>query len=238
MHIEEPLRAGAVHGAALWDTCLDALARELPEQQFNTWIKPLAAHVAPDQSRITLFVANRFKLDWVRAQYAGRIATILEQIQKFPVQVELALAPRQMAIRPASEEVARAPVAAAPAAEAPAPVPRDEPVADHPAPASQRSRLNAALTFEALVEGSANRMARAAALHVAGAPGQLYNPLFIYGGVGLGKTHLMHAVGNQLLGHRPERQGSLHPCRAICLGCGQGVPAQDLRRVQAALPLA
>ena len=203
----QDLSSGGAHADAslpLWLACLQQLARELPEQQFNTWIKPLAAHVAPDQSRITLFVANRFKLDWVRAQYAGRIATILEQIQKFPVQVELALAPRQMAIRPAFEEVARAPVAAAPAAEAPAPVPRDEPVADHPAPASQRSRLNAALTFEALVEGSANRMARAAALHVAGAPGQLYNPLFIYGGVGLGKTHLMHAVGNQLLGHRPE----------------------------------
>jgi chromosomal replication initiator protein len=67
-----------------------------------------------------------------------------------------------------------------------------------------RSRLNIALTFDTLVEGSANRMARAAAMHVAGMPGHLYNPLFIYGGVGLGKTHLMHAVGNQLIAERPH----------------------------------
>jgi chromosomal replication initiation ATPase DnaA len=62
-----------------------------------------------------------------------------------------------------------------------------------------RNRLNPALTFDTLVEGTANRMARAAAMHVAGMPGHLYNPLFIYGGVGLGKTHLVHAVGNKLL---------------------------------------
>ena len=67
-----------------------------------------------------------------------------------------------------------------------------------------KNRLNTARTFATLVEGTANRMARAAAMHVAGSPGQLYNPLFIYGGVGLGKTHLMHAVGNKLLAERPN----------------------------------
>jgi chromosomal replication initiator protein len=66
-----------------------------------------------------------------------------------------------------------------------------------------KNRLNTALTFDSLIEGTANRMARAAAMHVAGMPGHLYNPLFIYGGVGLGKTHLMHAVGNRLLADRP-----------------------------------
>ena len=90
-----------------------------------------------------------------------------------------------------------------------------------------KPRLNTALTFDTLVEGTANRMARAAAMHVASSLGQLYNPLFIYGGVGLGKTHLMHAIGNQLLADKPGRQSSLHPRRAVCLGCGQGLPAQD-----------
>ncbi|GAB1383612.1 hypothetical protein MASR1M50_19330 [Burkholderiales bacterium] len=94
MHIEEPLRAGAVHGAALWDTCLDALARELPEQQFNTWIKPLSAQLSADPARLTLYVGNRFKLDWVRAQYATRIAALLESLHGQPVALELALAPR------------------------------------------------------------------------------------------------------------------------------------------------
>jgi chromosomal replication initiator protein len=75
---------------------------------------------------------------------------------------------------------------------------------EEPAEPPNRSRLNPALTFEALVEGSANRMARAAAFHIAGSPGQMYNPLFIYGGVGLGKTHLMHAVGNQLIADNPS----------------------------------
>jgi len=179
--------------------CLDRLAQELPEQQFNTWIKPLAAQLAPDASRLTLFVANRFKLDWVRAQYTQRIAGILEQLQGHPVQVELALAPKQVPVKQGFPDSVRAqnnPVEP-PAAE-PAP-----PAGDSRETGTPRNRLNTGLSFANLVEGSANRMARAAALHVASAPGQLYNPLFIYGGVGLGKTHLMHAVGNRLLEDRP-----------------------------------
>ena len=80
--------------STLWSDCLESLARELPEQQFNTWIKPLAAQVEADDARLTLTVANRFKLDWIRTQYAGRIVALLEQISGHPVQLELALAPR------------------------------------------------------------------------------------------------------------------------------------------------
>jgi len=187
---------------ALWPACLDILAQELPEQQFNTWIRPLSAQLAPDQSRLTLWVGNRFKLDWVRAQYAARIAAVLESLHGQPVQVELALAPRANPVKPVSYEIrAQAAATVTPTAEEPAPPPAD--VGDEAAGGQFRNRLNTGLTFDTLVEGSANRMARAAALHVAGAPGQLYNPLFIYGGVGLGKTHLMHAVGNRLLQGRP-----------------------------------
>jgi len=180
-------------GGGLWQACVEQLAQELPEQQFNTWIKPLAARVTDDFSKVTLFVANRFKLDWVRAQYAGRIAATLEKLYGQPVQLELALAQR--------ETPARAYVAPV-AAEIP-PVPEAADIAEDNSSGQFKNRLNTALTFDNLVEGTANRMARAAAMHVAGTPGQLYHPLFIYGGVGLGKTHLVHAVGNKLLADRP-----------------------------------
>lgn len=180
-------------GGSLWQACVDQLAQELPEQQFNTWIKPLVAQVSDDFSKVTLYVANRFKLDWVRAQYAGRIASLLEKLYGQPVLLELAITPREAQARTYSSTTQAAPVASP----EPAELEEGEP------PGGFKSRLNTALTFDTLVEGTANRMARAAAMHVAGTPGQLYNPLFIYGGVGLGKTHLVHAVGNKLLADRP-----------------------------------
>ncbi|MEJ5992246.1 chromosomal replication initiator protein DnaA [Ramlibacter sp. PS3R-8] len=180
-------------GDSLWQACVDQLAQELPEQQFVTWIKPLAAQVTDDFSKVTLFVANRFKLDWVRAQYAGRISAMLEKMYGQAIQLELAITPRDAGNRSY----------AAPAVAANAPMAEPVEIQDDAAAAAFKTRLNTALSFDNLVEGTANRMARAAAMHVAGTPGQLYNPLFIYGGVGLGKTHLMHAVGNRLLADRP-----------------------------------
>jgi chromosomal replication initiator protein len=180
-------------GGGLWQACVDQLAQELPEQQFNTWIKPLVARVTDDFSKVTLFVANRFKLDWVRAQYAGRIAATLEKLYGQPVQLELALAQRESPVK----------TYAAPVVPEIPPVAEATELAEDNTSGQFKNRLNTALTFDNLVEGTANRMARAAAMHVSGTPGQLYNPLFIYGGVGLGKTHLVHAVGNKLLADRP-----------------------------------
>jgi chromosomal replication initiator protein len=180
-------------GQSLWQSCVDQLAQELPEQQFNTWIKPLHAQVQPDLSKATVFVANRFKLDWVRAQYSGRIASILEKLYGQTVLVELAITPRETIDRPHFAATTN-PVAV---------VEEVVEVDENRAPGLPKNRLNSMLTFETLVEGTANRMARAAAMHVATMPGHLYNPLFIYGGVGLGKTHLMHAVGNRLLEDKP-----------------------------------
>ncbi len=177
-----------------WQACIDQLAQELPEQQFLTWIKPLSAQVSDDLSKVTLFVANRFKLDWIRAQYSARLALLMERLTGQPVVIELALALREPVAR--SQPALKSQTLIA-----------DESMLRGMLPHSVeplKSRLNTALTFEALVEGSANRMARAAAMHVAGMPGHLYNPLFMYGGVGLGKTHLMHAVGNQLVSERPN----------------------------------
>ena len=188
-------------GQSLWQACVDQLAQELPEQQFNTWIKPLVASVTEDLSRVTLFVANRFKLDWVRAQYAGRIAQLLEHIYGQQVALELAIAPREA---PQRTQLQPTPVASGAATSAAASQPEPAGLAEPDAGTAFKHRLNAALTFDTLVEGTANRMARAAAMHVAGTPGHLYNPLFIYGGVGLGKTHLMHAVGNRLLADKAD----------------------------------
>ena len=182
-------------GDSLWQACIDQLAQELPEQQFNTWIKPLVAQINEDFSRVTIFVANRFKLDWIRAQYANRITVTLEKLYGQAIPLELALTHREPAARAYASPAQQAPNgnAAEPAN-----------IADDNGQAAFKNRLNSALTFETLIEGTANRMARAAAMHVAGTPGHLYNPLFIYGGVGLGKTHLMHAVGNRLLADRPD----------------------------------
>ena len=217
---EEPHRnpnapSGSDAGQGLWQACVEQLAQDLPEQQFNTWIKPLVAQVAEDFSKVTLLVANRFKLDWIRAQYAGRIAALLEGLYGQPVTLELAIAQREAVtrtyVRPASQpqDQRAAPSSSQASDTTHGQGGQSTPGAnnggsDDSSAGAFRNRLNPALTFETLVEGTANRMARSAAMHVAGMPGHLYNPLFIYGGVGLGKTHLVHAVGNRLLQDKPD----------------------------------
>ena len=203
----------------LWQRGCERLAAELPEQQFNTWIRPLAptstctAGGADGEAPgvVAVSVPNRFKLDWIRTQYADRIESVLTDLAGHPVRLELTLAPRAEAPQ-AAPAALRGGVASAAAIAAAA---LDRAASGHtngsaaatprpPAPAATPHRLNTALTFDTLVAGRANQMARTAALHVAGAPGVMYNPLFIYGGVGLGKTHLVHAVGNALLKDNPN----------------------------------
>jgi chromosomal replication initiator protein len=205
----------------LWQRGCDQLATELSEQQFNTWIRALPPADITDDGQggavAQVRVPNRFKLDWIRSQYAHRIENILTDLAGCPVRLELALAAREAP--PTRPPAANGPVRAAallngqavapstsvrPASAAPA---DGRPSAGGPLhlpPASNSHKLNTALTFDTLVAGRANQMARTAALHVAGAPGVMYNPLFIYGGVGLGKTHLIHAVGNALLRDKPD----------------------------------
>ncbi len=205
----------------LWELGCERLATELPEQQFNTWIRPLPpAEVVEDEGglRVGLRVPNRFKLDWIRNQYGARIEAVLSDIAGCPVRLDLAVqrapaaptgrdaAPTAASTTPPRSEPQNPQGAVSAAAPAPAPTragSRQAGPADLP-PAANRGRLNPALTFDTLVAGRANQMARTAALHVVGAPGQMYNPLFIYGGVGLGKTHLIHAVGNALLHDNPD----------------------------------
>jgi chromosomal replication initiator protein len=203
--------------ADLWQRGCERLAAELPDQQFNTWIRPLpeaeVADLGDAGATVTIRVPNRFKLDWIRTQYAGRIETALSELAGKPVRLDLTLAPRDGAgtagrsAAPAGTgttvtRAVRGDATATPGAMNGSTVAGNGAFDAGGLPS--RSRLNPALSFDTLVPGRANQMARTAALHVAGAPGQMYNPLFIYGGVGLGKTHLIHAVGNALLADRPD----------------------------------
>ena len=204
----------------LWRRGCERLATELPEQQFNTWIRPLppatvAGEGADAASALvaTLKVPNHFKRDWIRRQYAARIEAILTELAGRPTRLELALAARDASAAAIAVPASAAAVPQQPSLLPPEPSAALRPVVQPPAapvmlpsqaPASAKHRINPQLTFDTLVPGRANQMARTAALHVAGAPGITYNPLFIYGGVGLGKTHLIHAVGNALLQDRPD----------------------------------
>ncbi len=196
--------------ADLWQRGCERLASELPDQQFNTWIRPLPDADVADNGEgavVTVRVPNRFKLDWIRNQYAGRIETVLSEIAGKPVRLDMTLAQRDAVVRPS--DVAPAGQAHIAGADKSARSSSSSRAAGFDAASGalsigSRSRLNPALTFDNLVPGRANQMARTAALHVAGSPGLMYNPLFIYGGVGLGKTHLIHAVGNALLADRPD----------------------------------
>ena len=208
-----------VDPSTLWPKALEQLATELPEQQFNTWIRPLPAAEVSEvdgSTQVAVRVPNRFILDWVRTQYSTRLETILTELNGTAVRLDLSLAPRTAAVArpgvvmptralPPNSMAAQAAVQAATQqahnlSTGATAMPASAPQRGHP----QVMGLNPALTFDTLVPGRANQMARTAALHVAGAPGQMYNPLFIYGGVGLGKTHLMNAVGNALLADKPD----------------------------------
>ena len=191
---------GARSESTLWTECLEKLGQELPEQQFSTWIRPLRAEPSADGARLLVYVSNRFKLDWVRAQYGTRIGSVANSVYGRPLVIDWSVSQRQ------DKKIGTPDKPASGSAAAPAPGLAALPVeveSDIPS-GLMKNRLNSALTFDTLVEGQANRMARTAAMHVATTPGKMYNPLFIYGGVGLGKTHLMHAVGNRLLADRPQ----------------------------------
>ena len=186
-----------------WQTCSAQLEQELTPQQFSAWIKPLAP-LDYEDGRLRIAAPNRFKLDWVKTQFASRITALAGQYWEAPIEVLFVLDPRLNA--------ARKPAVALTTAEGPSDntyggpnhneMPIDLPVAD-PTPRRDQSRINAALTFDSFVTGKANQLARAAAIQVSNNPGSSYNPLFLYGGVGLGKTHLIHAIGNQVMQDTP-----------------------------------
>jgi chromosomal replication initiator protein len=172
--------------ALLWSRCLGALESELPEQHFNMWVKPLQS--VDSEGGLRLLAPNRFVVDWVRSHLVARLELLLIEfgIEKPVVVVEVGSRP--------------APVNFAPATNGNLATPRVQKNGAQ----SLGAPLNPEFTFDGFVEGKSNHFAKAAALQVAGNPGRAYNPLFIYGGVGLGKTHLMHAIGHMITGRDSE----------------------------------
>ncbi len=166
-----------------WETCLDRLRVELTPQQFNTWIKPLSCQ--ENEGGLKISAPNRFILDWVRDKFSLRLQEWAQNHYGTEKPLEFTLLPRS-SVPPVS-----------------APMQSPSPLVPVPAPASSdinpsRLRTNPQFTFDNFVSGRANQLARAAAMQVAENPGQAYNPMFIYGGVGLGKTHLLLAIGNRI----------------------------------------
>lgn len=208
----------------LWQQCIDLLRDELPAQQFNTWIRPLQVEAEGDELRV--YAPNRFVLDWVNEKYLSRLLELLsERATGLAPSLSLligskrtAAAPQSLASATRNQQPVGAPAAAAPPQAGPAEAPVMAAVEASPTVAPARaernvqvegglkhtSYLNRTFTFENFVEGKSNQLARAAAWQVADNPKHGYNPLFLYGGVGLGKTHLMHAVGNHLLKKNPN----------------------------------
>ena len=168
---------------SFWDTCLERLRVELTHQQFNTWIKPLSC--TENDRGLRIVAPNRFILDWVRDKFSVRLEEWALGYYGTSKPMEFSLQPRSASVQ--------APVAAAFSPEPPA-----APVAVVEDSTPSRLRANPQFTFDNFVSGRANQLARAAAMQIADNPGQAYNPMFIYGGVGLGKTHLLLAIGNQI----------------------------------------
>lgn len=169
---------------SLWHHCLRHLEKEVPEQQFNTWVRPLQA--VERDGALHLLAPNRFVVSWIEKNLYGRIAELI-------VSAGNGASPRvtiEVGSRRDETPAAESPEVAVPPAK-----PRE--------PQQVGGRFNPDFTFESFVEGKSNQLARAAAMQVGENPGRAYNPLFIYGGVGLGKTHLMHAVGNLMRQRNP-----------------------------------
>ncbi|HET7597317.1 MAG TPA: DnaA/Hda family protein, partial [Burkholderiales bacterium] len=163
---------------SFWRYCLSRFEKELPAQQYQTWIRPLK--FSAEEGVLTLTAPNRFVLQWIRDKFLERIQALAAGHFEQAVEIRLLLADK--------DEAKSAGGILTPPEPSAAPRLHNRDV----------SRLNPGFTFETFVTGKANELARAAATQVAERPGTAYNPLFIYGGVGLGKTHLIQAIGNAL----------------------------------------
>lgn len=187
--------------AWIWQQCLDRLQEELPATQYSMWIRPLQAE--HDEDTLTLYAPNRFVLDWVRDKYQDNINSFLVEAMGSDVPtLRFDIGSKKPAQAP-SDSNAKAASSPQAAATNNAVKPSWEKESDAPQ-ATLASNINRTYKFDNFVEGKSNQLGRAAAIQVAENPGGAYNPLFLYGGTGLGKTHLLHAVGNGILANKPD----------------------------------
>ncbi|NOQ68889.1 MAG: chromosomal replication initiator protein DnaA [Gammaproteobacteria bacterium] len=176
----------------MWSNCLQRLEQELSDQQLNTWIRPL--QIIEENNQIKLLAPNRFVRDWVKQNFQDKIQSILSELD--PQQATLLF----IEIGSQNKNIDKITTI------------NDAPktasfITNNKTQANKslvEHNLNPLFTFDNFVEGKSNQLAKAASMQVAENPGTAYNPLFFYGGVGLGKTHLMHAVGNMMLKHKPD----------------------------------
>jgi len=200
---------------ALWEECVKCLQDELPSQQFNTWIRPLRANQS--EQGLVVSAPNRFVKDWVKDKFLNRIESLLSELnggQLLPLELDINQTSKPAFLAPAPKAAVRPEPTIQKVAKAPAPKTRVPAVAptiiDKPRTVQvegsiqHQSGLNKRFTFDTFVAGKSNQLAHAAAIQVSQNPGGSYNPLFIYGGVGLGKTHLMLAVGNHIQKQNPH----------------------------------
>ncbi len=166
--------------SSLWNTCLSILEDEISSSDFSTWIRPLQAE--EENNQIKLLAPNRFVLDWVKEHHFSKIEQTVQQFSKGDYSISLAIGSKKN-----NTEVI------------PLAVKRNTPTKN-----KRPNFINLAFTFENFVEGKSNQLAKAASIQVSENVGKTYNPLLIYGGSGLGKTHLMHAIGTAILKKKPS----------------------------------
>lgn len=181
----------------LWRRCLDHLQDELPASQFNTWLRPLQAQLTGNE--LQLLAPNRFVKDWVTDKFLARINELAVELHQQSIQVSI-----EVGTRMAQENTPNTKTEQPPTPPSTARKKKSNQSPDVEGGIRYESSINPFFTFDNYVVGKSNQLAKAAATQIASNPGSVYNPLFIYGGVGLGKTHLMLAVGNEILKQNPN----------------------------------
>jgi len=179
---------------SVWDKCLDRLEGELTPQQFNTWIRPL--HAVQENQKLCLLAPNQFVMDWINDRFIKRISEIVSLLDHDgniinDVTIQIGSVDNFANLAKMTKSQSNRPV-------------RNLSSNSKVGQIKNNSNLNPKFIFDSFVEGKSNQLGKAASIQVGENPGDAYNPLFIYGGVGLGKTHLMHAVGNMILQKNPN----------------------------------
>ena len=194
-----------------WPTCLSRFEQELSAQQFNTWIKPLQAELVKTtlgDNALRILAPNKFVQQWVKERFLTKIESIATELLPTNTLIELAISEKKVVKKVVNGKLNNSP-SVEPSLDvvnisSSKPLPERRTIGRVINANDRNSGLNPSFNFDNYVIGRANQLARAAAIQVAENPGQAYNPLFIYGGVGLGKTHLLQAIGNQLKQQNPD----------------------------------